>query len=113
MASLWKQYFEEKGFVILENEKGFIKALCHQSVCLIDDWYIAPEHRKSSVAAMRMVFKVIEIAKEKGCTALAGEVYKSDPMFNYIVNMHKKFGMEVVEEDEFHVLTSKSLVEDK
>ena len=111
--SLWKQYFEEKGFTIIESEKGFIKAMCHKHLCLIDDWYVAPEYRKSSVAAMRMVFKVMDIAKQKGCTHLAGEVYRSDPMFDYIVNMHQKFGMVITAEDEYHVVTSKSLVEDK
>ena len=107
-SSLWADYFREKGLLVEENERGFISAIVHEDTCLIENWFVKEEFRKG-VTAMRLVFKILKQAKEKKCKHFCGEIYKSDPLFQYILNMHQKFGMQITEEDEFHVITSKNI----
>ncbi len=112
MSSLWKSYFEEKGMIVVETDKGFMAAFTHSGICLVDNFYVKPEYRGTPVA-LRITMAVVNEAKNRGCKQFCAEIYKSDPLFDYILGLHKKFGMQVIDEDEFHVMTSKSLVEDK
>ena len=106
--SLFANYCREKGMIVVETERGFMTAFVHNSVCLVDNFYVVPEYRGTSTA-MRLTLETIAKAKEKGCTEFAAEVYKSDPLYNYIVNLHRHFGMSVIDDNEFKTVTSKRI----
>ena len=108
--SLYKQYMEEKGFGCVENEFGFMSFIIHDGICMVENFYVLPEFRGSPIA-YKLTLKTIEEAKNKGCHTFAAEIYKSDPLFNYILGLHKKFGMTELSNDEFKVVTSKSIKE--
>lgn len=108
MPSLFASYWREKGHVIVENERGFMSAIIHNGVCFVDTFYVQKEYRGTSTA-LRLTLAVIKLAEEKGCTQFAAEVYKSDPLYNYIVGLHQHFGMSVIDDNEFKTTTSKRI----
>lgn len=108
MASLYADYWREKGHVIVENERGFISAVIHSGVCFVDNFYVKPEYR-GSPTAIRLTLALVKLAEDRGCTQFAAEVYKSDPLYHYIVKLHRHFGMSPIEDDEFKTTTSKRI----
>lgn len=108
MTSLWADYFREKGYVVVENERGFMSAIVHGDVCMIDNFYVKPECRGTR-AAFGLTLEIIDIARKRGCTQFAAEIYKSDPLYSYILRLHKHFGMSIVEETEFKTTTAKGI----
>lgn len=73
--SLWSDYNKELlGWEeITEEGKGFIAYRILPPVCEIRDAYIAPEFRKSDLA-LKLREKLVEKAKEAGCTEIQSEV---------------------------------------
>lgn len=110
--SLFADYWREKGHVIAENDKGFMSAIIHESVCMVDNFYVRPEYRGTSVA-YRLTMQIVKIAEERGCTQFAAEIYKVDPLFWYIYGLHKKFGMLVIDDTPHKVVTSKRINNDR
>lgn len=106
--SLWADYFVEKGFMVVETANGFMSAIIHGPVCLVDNFYVRPEKRGTG-AALQLTLQLIERAKNRGCEEFAAEIYKSDPLYDYILRLHKHFGMEVVDDNQFKTLTSKRI----
>lgn len=94
--------------LVVETEKGFMSAILHDGVCFVDNFYVAPEYRGTRVA-LRLVQEVIRQAEAKGCIQFAAEVYKSDPLYAYIVRLHGHFGMSVIEDTEFKTTTCKRI----
>ncbi len=108
MASLFADYWREKGHIIVETQRGFMSAIIHQTMCYVDNFYVKPEYRGTG-SALQLTLQIIKQAKDRGCTDFAAEVYKSDPLYHYIVDLHKHFGMSVVEDTEFKTVTSKRI----
>lgn len=108
LASLFAEYWREKGHEIIENDRGFISAIMHEGVCLIDNFYVKPEYR-GGFTAYKLTTAMVKLAESKGCTQFAAEVYKSDPLYEYIVSLHRHFGMSPIEDTEFKVTTSKPI----
>lgn len=108
MPSLFANYCLEKGMIVSENEKGFMTAYVHDGTCMVDNFYVIPEARGKS-AAFRLTLDVIRQAKERGCEVFCAEIYKVDPLYDYILRLHKHFGMEPVEETDFKIVTAKSI----
>ena len=106
--SLYADYWREKGHLIVETKRGFMSAILSGALCYVDNFYVVPEYRGSG-SALQLTLQTIELAKEHGCTNFAAEVYKSDPLYTYILRLHKHFGMEVVEDNEFKTVTSKRI----
>src|SRR5665213_1371916 len=106
--SLYGKYCREKGWVIVENERGFMSAIIHEKMCYVENFYVKPEYRGTSTA-LHLTLQTIKAAEDAGCTAFAAEVYKTDPLYEYILGLHKHFGMVEVSNDEFKVTNSKPI----
>ena len=106
--SLWKDYFEEKGLVVVENEKGLMSAYIVGEVIMVDNFYVKPEYRGTR-SALQITLQLIHQAKERGCKSFCAEIYKSDPMYSYIRRLHAHFGMVVVEDTEYKTVTCKEI----
>lgn len=108
MTSIWHDYFKEKGLIVVESADGFMSAYVHNGVCLVDNFYVRPEKRGTKLA-LSLTLRTIQKAKQAGCNDFAAEIYKSDPAYDYILRLHKHFGMCVVEDNEFKTITSKRI----
>ena len=108
MASLFAEYWREKGHLIVETKRGFMSAIIHDAMCYVDNFYVKPEYRGTG-SALQLTLQVIKEAKDKGCTDFSAEIYKSDPLYDYILGLHKHFGMSVVADNEFKTVTSKRI----
>ena len=108
MKSMWADYFEEKGLLVVETKRGLMSAYVVGNVCMVDNFYVRPEHRGTG-SALQITLQLIEMAKDKGCTVFCAEIYKSDPMYHYILRLHAHFGMKVVEDTEYKTVTSKEI----
>jgi GNAT superfamily N-acetyltransferase len=106
--SLFGNYCREKNMVVVENERGFMTAFVLNGICLVDNFYVAPEYRGTGTA-LHLTLQIIKRAKDQGCTEFAAEIYKSDPLYEYILGLHKHFGMTVIEDTEFKTMTSKRI----
>jgi len=113
MSSLWSKYFaaSEKRYTY-ETENGFVSYHIQDGVCIIQDFYVEPGFRGSKLA-MTLAKWVERDAKNKGCTALAGEVYHASPNAEYILRLHRHWGMVQTERDEYKTLSVKELKNDK
>jgi GNAT superfamily N-acetyltransferase len=106
--SLFADYWREKGHLIVETERGFMSAIIHEAVCYVDNFYVQPEYRGTG-SALQLTLQVIKRAKDCGCKEFVAEIYKSDPLYDYILGLHKHFGMTVVEDTAFKTITSKRI----
>lgn len=106
--SLYGDYCKEKGWIVVETQRGFMSAIIHEKMCYVENFYVRPEYRGSS-SALQLTLQIIEEAKDRGCTDFAAEVYKSDPLYHYIVRLHRHFGMSVIDDNEFKTVTSKRI----
>lgn len=94
--------------LVIETPRGFMSAYIHDCVCFVDNFYVKPEYRGTG-AALQLTLQVIRYAEQAGCTQFAAEIYKSDPLYAYILKLHKKFGMEVIDDNEFKTTTAKRI----
>jgi predicted GNAT family acetyltransferase len=108
MRSMWANYFEEKGLLVVETQRGFMSAYTMGTVCMVDNFYVKPEYRGTG-SALHLTLQLIELAREKGCNTFCAEIYKSDKLYSYILRLHKHFGMHIVEDDQFKTITSKEI----
>ena len=108
MPSLFGSYCLEKGMIVVETERGFMTAFVHNGVCLVDNFYVKPEYRGTG-SALQLTLQTIKRAEDLGCTEFAAEIYKSDPLYEYILRLHKHFGMSIIEDTEFKTVTSKRI----
>lgn len=106
--SMFADYWREKGHIIVETDRGFMSAIIHDTLCYVDNFYVRPQYRGTR-SALQLTLQVIKKAQDLGCKEFAAEVYKSDPLYNYILGLHKHFGMSVVEDTEFKTITSKRI----
>ncbi len=106
--SLFADYWREKGHLIVETQRGFMSAIIHNTMCYVDNFYVRPEYRGTGTA-LQITLQIIKQAKERGCTDFAAEIYKADPLYEYIVSVHRHFGMSVIEDTEFKTVTSKRI----
>ncbi len=109
--SLFADYWREKGHVIVENERGFMSAIVHDGICMVDNFYVKPEYRGTSTA-LQLTLQTVKIAADRGCVQFAAEIYKSDPLYDYILRLHRHFGMSPIEDNEFKTVTSKRINND-
>lgn len=112
MLSLFAAYCLEKGLIIVETERGFMSAIIHEQVCMVDNFYVKPEYRGTGTA-LQLTLQTIKRAEDRGCTIFCAEVYKSDPLYEYIVKLHSHFGMSVIDDNEFKTTTSKGINNDR
>jgi hypothetical protein len=105
-------YCREKGLIIVETERGFMSAIIHEQVCMVDNFYVKPEYRGTSTA-LQLTLQIIKRAEDLGCTIFCAEVYKSDPLYDYNVSLHRHFGMSVIDDNEFKTTTSKRINNDR
>jgi GNAT superfamily N-acetyltransferase len=89
-VSLWADYFRDKGFFVAENPSGFMTAIVHDGVCLVDNFYVCPGARGTN-AAYRLTLEVVQEAERRGCHTFAAEIYKSDPAYAYNLRASKAF----------------------
>lgn len=108
MPSMWANYFTEKGLIVVETKRGLMSAYIVDKVCMVDNFYVQPEYRGTG-SALQLTLQLIERAKDRGCNTFCAEIYKSDVMYNYILRLHKHFGMEIVEDNEYKTVTSKEI----
>src|SRR6266850_878594 len=108
MRSMWRDYFEEKGLVVVETQRGLISAYIVDDVCMVDNFYVKPEYRGTG-SALQITLQLIKLAKDRKCTKLCAEIYKNDTMYPYILRLHKHFGMEIVEDTEYKTVTSREI----
>jgi GNAT superfamily N-acetyltransferase len=108
MQSIWADYFTEKGLLVLETKRGLMSAYVVGNVCMVDNFYVRPEYRGTG-SALQITLQLIQRAKDRGCTVFCAEIYKSDPMYGYILRLHEHFGMKVVEDTEYKTVTSKEI----
>jgi len=106
--SLFAEYWREKGHLIVETKRGFMSAIIHENMCYVDNFYVKPEYRGTG-SALQLTLQVIQEAKDRGCHIFSAEIYKSDPLYTYILGLHNHFGMEVIEDTEFKTVTSKRI----
>ncbi len=106
--SLFAEYWREKGHLIVETQRGFMSAIIHDKMCYVDNFYVQPKYRGTG-SALQLTLQVIKAAQDRGCTEFAAEVYKSDPLYGYIVGLHKHFGMAIISDDENKTVTSKRI----
>ena len=106
--SLFADYWREKGHIIVETQRGFMSAIIHKTTCYVDNFYVKPEYRGTG-SALQLTLQIIQRAKDRGCTEFCAEVYKSDPLYDYIVNLHRHFGMSVIDDNELITITSKRI----
>lgn len=106
--SAWADYFREKGLLVVENDKGFMSAYIQGDTCVVDNFYVAPAFRGTRVA-LQLTLELIRLAKERKCTNFCAEIYKADPLYSYNLRLHRHFGMEPIEDDEFRTLTARSI----
>lgn len=98
--------------VVAENDKGFMSAYICGDVCLVDNFYVKPEYR-GTPTAYRLTMQIVKMAEEAGCTQFAAEIYKSDPLYHYIVGLHRHFGMSVITDTPFKTTTAKRINNDR
>jgi hypothetical protein len=106
--SLFADYWREKGHIIVETERGFMSAIIYGGVCMVDNFYVKPEYRGTSTA-LQLTLQTVKAAEDAGCTEFAAEIYKTDPLYEYILGLHKHFGMSAIEDTEFKTVTSKRI----
>ena len=72
---LWQDYVKERegAYSIVRPEQGFLSYLMGEGECYIKELYVAPEYRRSGVAAS-MADEAVEHAKKEGCVVLTGSV---------------------------------------
>lgn len=106
--SLFADYWREKGHLIVETQRGFMSAITHDGMCLVDNFYVQPEYRGTR-EALKLTLKTIAAAKDKGCNTFSAEIYKVDPLYAYILRLHKHFDMKVIHDDEYKTVTAKRI----
>lgn len=75
--SLFGQYIKEReNKEIVENDYGFATYTFVNDGVYIEDIYVIPSHRKSSIAS-ELADAVAKVAKDKGLTKLYGSVVPS------------------------------------
>lgn len=94
--SLYAQYLRERTKdEIIETEQGFATyRFTDEKSCYIIDIYTIPDFRKQG-AARDIADKVMEIAREKGCTRLYGSVVPSANGSTESVKVLLAYGMSV------------------
>lgn len=110
--SLFADYCREKGMIVVENDKGFMSAVIHSGVCLVDNFYVKPEFRGTRTA-LNLTLDVIKQAETHKCTMFSAEIYKVDPLYAYILRLHRHFGMSVIDDTEFKTITAKRINHDR
>lgn len=108
MQSMWADYFQEKGLLVIETKRGLMSAYVMGNVCMVDNFYVRPAYRGTG-SALQLTLQLIELAKDRKCTQFCAEIYKSDPLYSYILRLHEHFGMKVVEDTEYKTVTSKEI----
>jgi GNAT superfamily N-acetyltransferase len=108
MQSMWADYFQEKGLIVVETQRGLMSAYVIDNVCMVDNFYVKPEYRGTG-SALQLTLQLIQRAKDRNCNAFCAEIYKSDPMYDYILKLHKHFGMSVTEDNECKTVTYKEI----
>jgi GNAT superfamily N-acetyltransferase len=74
MTSLYAQYIlEREGVSCLEFADGFITYKIEGPQCFVRDFFVQRSHRSLGVGH-QLIDRVIEIAKEKGCSFIACSV---------------------------------------
>lgn len=108
MPNMWASYFREKGLLVIETQRGLMSAYVVGQVCMVDNFYVKPEYRGTG-SALQLTLQLIQEAKDRGCTMLCAEIYKSDALYAYILRLHEHFGMKVVEDTQYKTVTSKEI----
>lgn len=70
-------------------------------VCLIHDFYIRPEFRqryRGTKEALSIANRIKQIAIDAGCEWIGSEIYKANPLHDYIVKVDCHWGLEKAEE---------------
>lgn len=112
MGSLYGDYCREKGWIIVETDRGFMSAIISGPICLVENFYVKPEYRGTG-SALQLTLQMVKRAEDAGCSEFAAEVYKSDPLYGYIVRLHRHFGMSVIEDTPYKTVTSKRINNDR
>lgn len=98
----------EKGLLVIETQRGLMSAYVVDDVCMVDNFYVKPKYR-GTASALQLTLQLIELAKDRKCTKFCAEIYKSDPLYAYILRLHNHFGMQVVQDDENKTVTCKEI----
>ena len=109
MATMWADYFKEReGRHTIETDRGFISSSVFGKTYIVQDFYVVPEFR-GSPTAVRLANDAVKDAIAAGCTDFCAEVYRADPLFDYVVGLYKHWGMTRVSDDENRVIMNKKL----
>lgn len=72
--SLYAQYLSERlGSSVLETDDGFATYTFIGTTVYIKDIYVVPDKRRTGLAS-GMADQICELAKDRGCTVLAGSI---------------------------------------
>lgn len=79
LPEMFDAYAKERGFgprVVHFDGQGFALFQIHDRECYLQEIYVVPEKRRDHIAS-KLADKVVEIAKDHGCTMLTGSVVPS------------------------------------
>lgn len=88
---------------IIETDFGFLTYTIFENECFIHDVFVKEEFRKTGMVR-KLTDKLIEMAKERNCSYLAGKVQMSDPNKDEILLHNMKWGFKL------HSLEEKAIV---
>jgi GNAT superfamily N-acetyltransferase len=95
-VSLWADYQKERfGFDTIEVESGFIVYDIKPPLASIEDFYVTPSMRGTSLAK-RLADQAIKIAKERGCTKVLARVTPGLPGADHAMRTNLHYGFKLM-----------------
>ena len=102
--SLYTKYLEEtQNINSIESEHGFITYQIIESICIIHDFFVLKEFRGSKEAVLLANY-VKDLASSMGCIAIACELYKANPLYEYNLKLFKKYGFDQETDEKYKTI---------
>lgn len=106
---LYAKYIKEReDLELLSTEDAFLTYKIGDGWAFIQDLYVVPENRKSYVAS-KLADKVVEIAIERGCTELYGQVDKNANEWERSIKVLEGYGMSPCKEQDNMIYFKKKI----
>jgi hypothetical protein len=108
--TLYAKYISQRaGYEILENEHGFVIYKINGEECFIVDMFVDNDKRGTG-ACKNLINSLVEIAKEKSCKFISGNIHLNDIGCNTTIVAAIYLGFKIIKA-EFNILAIKKDLE--
>ena len=109
MSEMYADYLKDLGAkTMYTTDKGFAIYSIFDDKCYLEDIYVKPDFRGTSVAT-ELADKICTIGREKGCKILLGSVIPSTKVATVNMKIFLHYGMKITEASQNFILLSKEL----